>query len=38
MKSLGAKEIRRKEFLRKLKETQGFELDLFGEKVKRAPR
>ncbi len=30
IKALGAKEIRRKEFLRKLKETQGFELDLFG--------
>jgi leucyl/phenylalanyl-tRNA--protein transferase len=29
MKTLGAKEISRKEFLRKLKETQGFELKLF---------
>lgn len=38
IKALGAREIRRKEFLRKLKETQGFELDLFGEKVSRAPR
>jgi leucyl/phenylalanyl-tRNA--protein transferase len=37
MKTLGAKEIRRKEFLRKLKETQGFELDLFGGKVEHAP-
>lgn len=29
IRALGAKEIRRKEFLRKLKETQGFELKLF---------
>ena len=29
MKTLGAREISRKEFLRKLKETQGFELKLF---------
>ncbi len=29
IKSLGAREIRRKEFLRKLKETQGLELKLF---------
>jgi leucyl/phenylalanyl-tRNA--protein transferase len=29
MKTLGAKEISRKEFLRKLNETQGFELKLF---------
>lgn len=29
MKTLGAKEISRREFLRKLKETQGFELKLF---------
>lgn len=38
MKTLGAREISRKEFLRKLKETQGFELNLFGTKVRRAPR
>jgi leucyl/phenylalanyl-tRNA--protein transferase len=38
IKALGAKEIRRKEFLRKLKETQALELDLFGGKVKHAPR
>lgn len=37
IKALGAKEIRRKEFLRKLKETQGLELDLFGGKVEYAP-
>jgi len=30
MRTLGAKEISRREFLRRLKETQGFELDLFG--------
>ncbi len=30
IKSLGAKEIRRREFLRKLKEAHEFELDLFG--------
>jgi Leu/Phe-tRNA-protein transferase len=38
IKALGAKEIRRKEFLRKLKETQALGLDLFSGKVKRAPR
>jgi len=38
VKALGAREIRRKEFLRKLKESQGAELDLFGEKVEHAPR
>ena len=32
MKTLGAREISRKEFLRKLKETQGFELKLFDKK------
>ena len=38
-KTLGAKEISRKEFLRKLKETQGFDLNLFGPKAaRRAPR
>lgn len=31
-RTLGAREIGRKEFLRKLKETQGFELKLFGKK------
>lgn len=31
IKALGAREIPRKEFLRKLKETQRLELDLFGE-------
>jgi leucyl/phenylalanyl-tRNA--protein transferase len=36
--ALGAKEILRKEFLRKLKDTQRLELDLFGEKVETAPR
>jgi leucyl/phenylalanyl-tRNA--protein transferase len=30
IKALGAKEIRREEFLRKLKETQGSGLHLFG--------
>lgn len=29
IRALGAKEIRRKEFLKKLKETQGFEMNLF---------
>lgn len=38
LKALGAKEISRKEFLRKLKETQGFELNLFGKRSRRAPR
>ena len=38
MKTLGAIEISRKEFLRRLRETQGFELDLFDKKAKRAPR
>ncbi|HUR97624.1 MAG TPA: leucyl/phenylalanyl-tRNA--protein transferase [Pyrinomonadaceae bacterium] len=33
IKALGAKEIRRKEFLRKLKDTQALSLDLFGVKV-----
>ena len=32
IKALGAKEIRRKEFLRKLKETQGFKLKLFDDR------
>ena len=37
LKALGAKEISRKQFLRKLKETQGFELNLFGQRpVRRA--
>lgn len=36
MRALGAKEISRKEFLRRLKETQGFELNLFGGKAKPA--
>lgn len=38
MKTLGAIEISRKEFLLRLRETQGFELDLFDKKAKRAPR
>jgi len=38
LKLLGAKEISRKQFLRKLKETQGFELDLFGVKPERKTR
>jgi leucyl/phenylalanyl-tRNA--protein transferase len=38
IEALGAREIRRKEFLRKLKETQGAGLDLFGGKVEHAPR
>jgi leucyl/phenylalanyl-tRNA---protein transferase len=37
IKALGAREIRRKEFLRKLKEAQGSKLDMFGEKVESAP-
>lgn len=32
MRALGAKEISRREFLRRLKETQGFELKLFGNR------
>lgn len=36
MRALGAKEISRREFLRRLKETQGFELKLFGAPVLRA--
>lgn len=35
MRILGAKEISRREFLRRLKETQGFELDLFGKKPRQ---
>lgn len=38
IKALGAKDIRRKAFLRKLKETQGLKLDLFGVKFRHAPR
>jgi leucyl/phenylalanyl-tRNA--protein transferase len=34
MRTLGAKEISRREFLRRLKETQGFELKLFGFRAK----
>jgi leucyl/phenylalanyl-tRNA--protein transferase len=37
MRTLGAKEISRREFLRRLKETQGFELNLFGKKTRKAP-
>jgi leucyl/phenylalanyl-tRNA--protein transferase len=37
MRTLGAKEITRREFLRRLKETQGFELKLFGAKTRKAP-
>ena len=36
--AMGAREISRKEFLRKLRETQGFELKLFGNQARRAPR
>lgn len=36
IRALGAKEIRRKDFLRKLKLTQGLELDLFGSKVEHS--
>jgi len=36
IKALGAKEIRRKEFLRRLEETQKLGLDLFGRKVDHA--
>lgn len=38
IRALGAKEIRRKEFLRKLQETQATGLDLFGAKVEHAPQ
>jgi len=38
IKALGAREVPRKEFLRKLKETQDSNLDLFGGKVEHAPR
>ena len=37
MRALGATEIGRKEFLRRLRETQGFELNLFDAKASRAP-
>ena len=37
MRALGAYEISRKEFIRRLKETQGFDLKLFDAKVQRAP-
>jgi leucyl/phenylalanyl-tRNA--protein transferase len=37
IKALGAKEIRRKEFLRRLEDTQELGLDLFGQKVEHAP-
>ena len=37
MRALGATEITRKEFLRRLKETQGFDLNLFDAKASRAP-
>lgn len=37
MRALGATEISRKEFLRRLKETQGFDLNLFDAKASRAP-
>lgn len=37
LRALGAREVPRKQFLRKLKETQGFELKLFGSRTKRAP-
>jgi leucyl/phenylalanyl-tRNA--protein transferase len=36
IRALGAKEISRREFLRRLKETQGFELSLFGTPVMKA--
>jgi leucyl/phenylalanyl-tRNA--protein transferase len=36
IKALGAKEIRRKEFLRRLEETQNLGLDLFARKVDHA--
>jgi len=38
MRALGAKEITRGEFLRRLKETQGFELTLFGTPAMKAKR
>jgi leucyl/phenylalanyl-tRNA--protein transferase len=38
LKAFGAKEVSRKEFLRKLKETQGLGLNLFGKKARQAPR
>lgn len=38
MKVLGAKEISRREFLIRLKETQGLKLDLFDPASKQAPR
>ena len=38
VKALGAKEIRRKEFLRKLKDAQRLELSLFGENVEKLPQ
>lgn len=37
MRALGATEIGRNEFLRRLKETQGFDLNLFDAKASRAP-
>ena len=37
MRALGATEISRKEFLRRLKESQGFDLNLFDAKANRAP-
>ena len=37
MQALGAREITRKEFIRRLKETQGFDLNLFDAKANRAP-
>ena len=37
MRALGATEVGRKEFLRRLKETQGFDLNLFDAKASRAP-
>lgn len=38
MKTLGAIEISRKEFLRRLRETQGFDLNLFDPRASRAPQ
>src|SRR5829696_4549235 len=38
LRALGAKDIPRKEFLRKLKETQGLNLRLFGARSHQAPR
>jgi leucyl/phenylalanyl-tRNA--protein transferase len=37
MQALGAREIGRKEFMRRLKETQGFDLNLFDTKANHAP-